>query len=648
MERYCLLNPDAMVLADKDKHELLEKLREITLQNLEKEDFGGKDLALAAGMSYATLNRRLNDVSGLQINQFIRITRLRKALEVLVNENLSAAEASYRTGFGSPSYFNKCFHEHFGYSPGAVKCNPGLGQQLLSSADPCESGIHGKRWSFRPFYRDNIRRYALIIAGVTILLISLVTVYQRISGESKDLRLPPGIPEKSIAVLPISNFTGNPEMDYFVSGIHDALIGELGKIRDLLVTSRTSTLRFKDPEHSITEIANELGVHYLVEGSVVSSHDSLQIMVQLIEVFPREKHIWSNSYIQDWANLMGIYRDVTRQIAQHIHIEIKPLEEKLFATARTINPELYMAYARGVYHMSKLSDEGFTTGIKYMHDAIAIDSLDPLPYVGLARIYSNAGHASDAGPDAHMLAANYAMKALELDPNLAEAHAVLATHYLYHLWDFDRADMALGQALEINRNIALVRYTNGWYQFIKHKDQLAILEMKQAIRIDPLDPICTGYLGWLYLWMDLYDEAIEQALKTLEVNPDYPMGHYVLGASLAELGRYPEAIRAHQAGLEKSRAFLCGLGVTYARAGMHEAALGVAAEMEQTPNAWNAWGLSDIYATLGDMEKAMYWVDQAYVLRQDFIPWMARNPYYRPLHNEPRFWEIFAALNLPT
>jgi TolB-like protein/AraC-like DNA-binding protein len=635
--------------------EFIRKLTEITLLNLENEDFGGRELALGAGLSYATLNRRLHAVTNKQINQFIREVRLQEALKMLLSEDLSVAEVAYRAGFGSPSYFNKCFHRHFGRPPGEIKKTKGVGLDLSAFDGTDKPAGHGvdepagrrKEGLTGLFSRDRLLRTLSVIAGLVILIASLFTFFYRPSKEETFSPLPPGTPEKSIAVLPFSNFTGNSELDYFVSGVHDALIGELGKIKALLVKSRTSTLPYRSPECSITEIAQELGVHYLVEGSVLGSEDSLQILIQLIETFPRERHVWSNSYAQNWGNLMGIYRDVTRQIAQQINIELEPGEERLLNKERTINPELNKAYMLGIYHLSKLTDEGSRLGMRYLNEAIAIDSLDPLPYLGLATIYSNMGHVTIAGVDAHKLAAEYAIKALALDSSLAEAHAVMATYYLYHKWDFEETEKALNRALKINPNIALVRYTNGWYSYMKGDEQLAVLEMQKAIQIDPLDPICTGYLGWLYLWLGLYDEAIEQARNTLEINPDYTMGHYVLGASLAEQGRYGEAIQAHLAGLEKSENFICGLGVAYARAGMPNQALEVAAKMEQVPNAWNAWGLSDLYATLGDNDKAMFWVAKAYELRQDFIPWMLQNPYYRPLYNEPAFLDIVAKLNLP-
>jgi TolB-like protein/Flp pilus assembly protein TadD len=487
-------------------------------------------------------------------------------------------------------------------------------------------------------------RVFVLASGAAVIILAFV-LFQIFHQDKDGGHLLAGIPEKSIAVLPISNFTGNPDFEFFSSGVHDAMIGELGKIKELLVKSRTSTLRYQTGDQSIQQIARELGVHYVVEGSVVGSADSLQLIVQLIEAFPLEKHIWSTSYLQDWKNVLSVYREVTRNIAENIHIKLSPeLEGRL--EPREINPELYKAYARGIFYLNKQTPEGLETGMRYLNEAISIDSLEPLPYLGLAVAYSNYGHAGPAGQDARTMALTYAHKALALDSNLAEAHAVLAAHYLYWAWDFKKTEHALNRAIEINPNMAMVRYTNGWYALIKGQDQTAIQEMKKAIEIDPVDPICTGYLGWLYLWLGQYEQAVEQARKTLEINPEYTMAYYVLGSALAEQGKFEEAILAHQKGIAIRPVFLSGLGITYARAGKTEQALEIAARLEEKPNAWKAWGLSNIYATLGDKQKALQWIETAFDLRQDFIPWMNRNPYFKPLYNEPRFIALYEKIGL--
>jgi tetratricopeptide (TPR) repeat protein/AraC-like DNA-binding protein len=632
--------------------EFFDRLRDIVLKNLECEDFGGKQLADYMGMSTSTLNRHIHRACDKNINQFIRETRLRQAWQLLHEQSGNVSEVAYKTGFGSPAYFNKCFHEYFGYTPGEVLkheagdfsilmggVDKGKTAQIYTSSDHHKS-VNRIKW---------LKRIVLTIAGlimVFLLVQYFFPVIMKYPGNNDEVFWHT-IPVNSIAVLPPSNLTGNPDLQYFASGVHDALVGELGRISELLVKSRTSTLPFTDGDMTIQQIATDIGVRYIVEGSVAGTDDSLQIRIQLIEVFPYERHIWSSFYSQDWSNVLFIYRDLCKQIADQIHIVLSSSERQYLSTARVIDPELYKLYIRGVFHLDKLTDEGFKQGVEYLNKAIAIDPSEPLPYLGMAIAYSNAGHASSEGEDAHLLAKHFALKALALDSSLAEAHAVLATYYLYQEWDWEKTEHALSRAIELNPNIALAHYTNGWFQLLLGNNEAAVNEMNHAIDISPLDPICTGYLGWLYLWLGMYDQAIEQAMATLEIDPNYIMAHYVLGSALADLGRYEEAIEAHIRGVDIYPGFLCGLGVAYARSGRTKEALEIAMQLEKKRNAWNAWGLSDLYAVLGDTDKAIEWVQVAYELRQDFIPWIYKNPYYKPLHAEPEFIDVARLVGPP-
>ncbi len=634
--------------------EFLHKLNDATLKNLECEEFGGKQLASLMGMSTSTLNRHIQKVYKKNTNQFIRETRLRKALQLLQEQSGTVAEVAYKTGFGSPAYFNKCFHDFFGHTPGEVmKLGYTSHSFHLKNHESVKSDSSSLLSRFDGFY--NMHKWHEVVLVITILVLGVFLLYyffyplsreSLAEGESEPEHWL-SIPFNSIAVLPPVNLTGNSSLEYFASGVHDALIGELAKNSELIVKSRTSTLPYQSGDKTAKQIAEEIGVHYFVESSVVGTDDSLHIRIQLIEMFPHERHIWSGLYSQDWSNILFVYCDFGQQIAKNILISLIPVEEQCSEEPRTIHPELYRAYIRGVFHLNKHTEEGFDQGLKYLKEAIAIDPNEPLPYLGMAIAFSNAGHASSIVVDAHLLAKDYALKALELDSNLGEAYGVLATFYLYNDWNYEKTEYALSRAITLNPNLAIAYYTNGWFQYLLGNDEKAVSEMNRAIDISPLDPICTGYLGWLYLWLGDYDQAIEQAKKTLEIDPSYTMAYYVLGAALTEQGHFEEAIKAHLSGVEIYPNFLCGLGVTYARYGRTEQAIDIANQLEKIVNAWNAWGLSDIYATLGDIEKALYWVHTAYNLRQDFIPWMKKNPYYQPLYVEPQFISIAQAVCPP-
>lgn len=495
--------------------------------------------------------------------------------------------------------------------------------------------------------RPKTGKILIAITGILIVSILAYYFYLRLSPGEKTEKASAGIDLTSIAVIPMTNAMCDPELEYLSAGMHDAVVTELGNINSLLVKSKSASLKYKDSELPLQQIASELGANEIVKTSLVCGEKGTQLLVQLIQVYPEEKEIWRRTYDQDLENILTIYRDITHQVAKKMNIDLAPQEEARLNRLRPVKPELYKAYAQGVFYMSKLTPEGFAQGLKFLNQAIAMDPSDPLPYLGLALGYSNAGHVSDAGAEAPDLAKAYALKALELDSTLAEAYTVLATHYLYREWNWKATEKALKRAIGLNPNISSLHYTLGWYLGLTRQFEEAEEEFKMAIRIDPLDPICTGYLAWHYLWLGSYKEVIPLAIKTLDLDPNYPMAFYVLGSAYAEMGLYDQAIETHKKGSAISTSLKCGLGVAYARAGRREEALEVAAELEKYNNYWYTWGLADIYAALGDKERAIHWIEAAYEQHHDFAPWFANNFYYKALSDDPRFQKIIQSLNLP-
>ncbi len=455
------------------------------------------------------------------------------------------------------------------------------------------------------------------------------------------------IENPSIAVIPISNSMCDPELEYISAGMHDAIINELGNINSLLVKSKTATQNYLDSKLPVQQIGNELGANVIVKHSVVCTDEGMRLLIQLIQLIPEEKEIWSDTYDLDLGNSLTMYRDIAKQIAKNIKADVTTQEQTYLNTNRPVNAELYKKYLQGVFYMNKLTKEDFEQGQKYMNEAIAIDPRDPLPYLGLALAYSNTGHASDAGVDLHRLSREYALKALELDSTLAEAYTVLATQYLYDDWDFPATEKALKQSIALNPNIASLHYTMGWYMLLKGERDVAEEEMKQAVEIEPLDPFCVGYLAWFYLYEGKLEEAIVYSQKALKLNPNDPMALYVLGSAYSEKGMHDQAIETHKKGIAIDQSYLCGLGVAYARAGKKKEALDIASEMVKANSSWYTWGLADIYAILGDKDKVIQWLETSYNQHDQFFPWSRMNRHYKAFNDDPRFQEIINRIQLP-
>ena len=491
-----------------------------------------------------------------------------------------------------------------------------------------------------------IRKVPMILGGLFAIL-AIIFLIPKLFKKDNRLASDEETVRKAIAIMPVSNLTGNPDLGWIPQSIQDDIIGPLNTVNGLIVRPKQSTMQFRNSEESVQQIAKKLSVNNIIESSVKGSEENLRVEIRLVEAFPEERYIWSSSFNLPWKELAGIFPEIINHILEGINVKPSPQSVSKINAKRAVDPELVKACARGEYYLNQLTPEAFQTGLKYLNDAIAIDPANPLPYLKLAIGYTEGGHAAGIGDEASNRAKSYALKALELDSTLADAHVVLATRYLYTEWDFKNAEYHLERAMELNPSSSTAYTHYGWFLCLSYKVDEAIKAMQTAIEIDPTDPLMQGYLGWLYLWIGRNEEALTEAKKTLQIDPDYIMAYYVMGSAFTELGMHAEAIETHKKGLAINNAFRVGLGVAYAKAGQKEKALEVASEMEKNLNSWNAWGLAKLYASLEDKKKAMHFLEEAYRMRQDFIPWIRFDSGLKSLYEEPRFREMVKSLNLP-
>ncbi len=451
---------------------------------------------------------------------------------------------------------------------------------------------------------------------------------------------------KSLAVLPLENLSGDPEQEYFADGMTDALIANLGKIGALKVRSRTSIMQYKDARKPLPEIARELNVDAVVEGSVMRVGEQVRITAQLIHA-PTDTHLWAESYERALRDVRALQSELARTIAQQIEITLTPDQEAQLAARRLVNPETYEAYLKGMFHLNKMTPEGTEKGLDYLHQAIEKDPADPLAYGGLALGYAASAHAPGAPADALARAKAAALKALELDETLAEAHAALAQINLYEDWDWEVAEQAFQSALKLNSSLTLTRAHYSFYLLLFGRTDEALAEMRRVQEVDPLTPLWPAYQGWLYWWTGQYEEAIDEARKSLELAPDFPVGLYVMGSAYAEKGLYEEAIKAHQRAGVLSREWKSALGRTYAMAGRQDKARLVLAELEADSTPWDTWFIAQIYAVLGEKDEAFRWLEAAYgPPNHPYVPWIMHPPAFKPLHDDPRFGDLLRRLNL--
>ncbi|MFC2136671.1 helix-turn-helix domain-containing protein [Bacteroidota bacterium] len=611
--------------------QFLTLINQIIEDNIDNEHFSVEDLAEKAGLSRSMLHRKLIKLTGKSASDHITEIRLTKAKELLENDVATVSEVAFHVGFSDPSYFNKVFKKHYNVSPGDIKKKSAV-NHILSD----EKQIHGsiKLKSPKLFIRNAIIVFIIIIiAGGIIYLI--------IRQSKPD--------EKSLAVLPLDNLTGQAENSYFIDGMQDALIGELGQIKSIRVISRTSTLRYRDSDMLLPDIAKELGVNTIVEGSVHCLGDSLCFIIQLIDVFPKERHILANEYKDGIENILMIQSSAVKDIAQKIKIKLSKEEEQLLAKSRTVDPETYKNYLQGMYHINKLTPEGIQKGLAYLQQAVQNNPDEPLAHAGIAIGYFTIAHGSSYTLDIFSKVKTAAMKALELDESLPEAHLALTMVETFNNIDWKSAMQSNERALELNPNLALARYFYGYLLRIPGRYEEGYAEMIRAKQLDPLNPVYSADLGWMYYFDGKFDKSIEECLKSIEINPEFPQAYCTLGHAYAAKGMYKKAIAANQKAEQLSVDWKWGLAHTYALAGYTDEAFKIVSELEKRALPFDTWCISAVYAALGDGDKVFYWLEQAYQQHHPWIQWIGagKNQYWNAFKDDPRFKDLAQRLNLP-
>jgi TolB-like protein/Tfp pilus assembly protein PilF/tRNA A-37 threonylcarbamoyl transferase component Bud32 len=502
----------------------------------------------------------------------------------------------------------------------------------------------GVTWA-RYVPRRVARSIPYVAAAVGVITLLAVLVGLNVGGLRDRLWPGAAAPKiQSLAVLPLEDLSGDKEQEYFADGMTEELITNLAKISALKVISRTSVMQYKGTKKALPQIAKELNVDAVIEGSVLREGGRVRITAQLIQA-STDQHLWAESYERDLRSVLAMQSEIASVIAEKVRAALTPTERARLAGARPVNPEAYEAYLKGKFYLNKYTPEGFEKGLAYLNQAIEKDPTNPLPYAELALGYGMMGH--EQAPETFPRARAAALKALELDETLAEAHEALAEIKLYADWDWAGAEQGFRRALEINPNLAQGHIHYSWYlQLVRPLDE-AIAEMKRGQELDPLTPLWSAWLGWQYWEAGQNDNAVDAARKSLELDPNFPVGLYILGAAYAQKGMYAEAVAVHQKAGLASPAWRWPLGRTYALAGRKEEARKVAAELEREPAGLNPWGLAEIYTALGEKDAAFRWLEACFRSRSGFLPWIRIEVPFKPLHSDPRFQDLVRRMNLP-
>jgi TolB-like protein/DNA-binding winged helix-turn-helix (wHTH) protein/Tfp pilus assembly protein PilF len=457
---------------------------------------------------------------------------------------------------------------------------------------------------------------------------------------------------RSLAVLPLENLSGDAAQEYFADGMTDELISHLGRISALRVISRTSVMTYKGARKPLAEIARELSVDVVVEGSVLRSGQRVRITAQLIQV-PADKHIWSQSYEGDMRDTLALQNRVADAIAEQVRAAVNRQEQAALQNSRTVKPEAYDAYLRGRYFWNKRTGDGLRKALEYFTDAIGKDASFAAAYSGLADAYALSGdweYGILSPQDAFAKANAAATKALALDDNLAEAHTSLAFALDLYAWDWEAAGGEYRRAIALNSGYATAHQWYAWHLIVTGRTGEGIAELRTAESLDPLAPILSADLADALCIAHLYEDSLQQSRKALELHPNFAVAHYQLGQTLVQMRRYDEAIAEFRKaiGLSAGNAtFDSNLAHAYAVSGRIEDAMKILRDLEgrQTRQSPTDASIALVYVGLGDNDQAMTWLNKAYEAR--FNPSILLRPAFDPIRPDARFQDLLRRIGLP-
>jgi TolB-like protein/DNA-binding winged helix-turn-helix (wHTH) protein/Flp pilus assembly protein TadD len=493
-----------------------------------------------------------------------------------------------------------------------------------------------------------LRNTALI--GLTTAFLIAALAYWAWHGSA--MHVGPSYENVILAVLPFDNLSRDPDQEFFSDGLTEEMIAQLGKLNPerLTVIARGSVAKYKGSRLAVDQIGKELHADYLVQGSVRRASDRVRITVQLIRVRD-QTDLWAESYDRELRDVLELQDSVARTIANRIHITLTPGQQARLASRANLDPEAYEAYLKGRYYWNKRTADGLQKALIYFQQAINKDPAYGAAYSGLADCNSGlAWHGFKSPAEALPNAYAAALKAIEIDPQSAEAHASLGL-VLNHRWDWAGAEAEFRRALQLDPRYANAHHWYGDNLSVKRRHDEALLEAKQALELDPLNLMIGTWMGLRYYLARKYDLAIEQGRNTVELDANFAAAHLLLGESYLQL-RMPEQGLAElqtAASLSgNSPLYLAQVAVAHASAGRKTEAIRIIAQLQTIAGTRyvSPYGLAQIYAALNDKEQTFKWLQMAYDDGAVWLSYLAVDPVFDGFRSDQRFQDLLRRIHL--
>jgi TolB-like protein/Flp pilus assembly protein TadD len=455
-----------------------------------------------------------------------------------------------------------------------------------------------------------------------------------------------------LAVLPFDNLSRDPDQEFFSDGLTEEMITQLGKLNPerLTVIARGSVAKYKGSRLAVDQIGKELHADYLVEGSVRRASDRVRITVQLIRV-RGQTDLWAESYDRELRDVLAVQDSVARTIANQIHITLTPGQQTRLASRANLDPEAYEAYLKGRYYWNKRTADGLQKALIYFQQAINQDPAYGAAYSGLADCNSGlAWHGFKSPAEALPKAYAAALKAIEIDPQSAEAHASLGL-VLHHRWDWAGAEVEFRRSLQLDPHYANAHHWYGDNLSVKGRHDEALLEAKQALELDPLNLMIGTWVGLRYYFARKYDLAIEQGRNAVELDANFAAAHLLLGENYVQMGLHEQGLAELQTAASlsgNSPLYLAQVAVAHASAGRKTEALRIIAQLQMIAGTRyvSPYGLAQIYAALNDKEKTFKWLQLAYDDRAVWMSYLAVDPVFDGFRSDQRFQDLLRRVDL--
>ena len=469
-----------------------------------------------------------------------------------------------------------------------------------------------------------------------------------VAGLSIDFPLLKTLSTSSLAVLPLANLSGDPDQEYFSDGMTEALIADLAKVGALKVISRTSVMRYKGTRKPLREIAHELGVDAIVEGSVLRAGDEVRITAELVDA-SSDTHLWAESYNRKLTNILSLQGEVAHAITQHVKVKLTPQEDARLSEKRIVHPAAHEAYLRGRYHLNKATPAEVSKAITYFEDATQKDSSHALAYAGLATAYNYLGWLGGVAADVFPQAKRAALRALAIDEALAEAHAVLGYTATFFDWDWAIAEQELKRSIDLNPNYAEGYLNYSWLLHSQGRFEEARAAITRAGELDPLSLVIHANMANYFQFTRDYDGMLAQTKTTLELAPDLTLGLLFSGMAYWGKARFEDAVATFQKLVDLSGPGFKGyLGYSYARAGHENKALTILEELNQLAKREHvpSFQIALVWIGLERLHEAMNWLEKAFDERAGpWFPYIRQEALFDPLRNHPRFQVLVRRFN---